>query len=72
MMNLLHSWIKDIPDLHLRDKSGFFPGKSIRVQFSQRDPFEALPEQDKDMMVVAMYAWDGNAFPGESSMTITH
>ena len=34
----------------------------IRIHFSKRDPAAALSDPDK--LLVAQYAWDGNAFPG--------
>ena len=37
---------------------------AIRIHFSRRDPAAALSPGDADKLVVAMYAWDGNSFPG--------
>ena len=34
------------------------------ITFSKRDPFEPLPKSDNERLIVAMYAWDGNSFPG--------
>jgi hypothetical protein len=42
----------------MRDGDRYF---GVRVHFSQRDP--AAPVEN-DRLLVAMYAWDGNAFPG--------
>lgn len=36
--------------------------EDIRIHFSARSP--ADPLEDPDRLLVAMYAWDGNAFPG--------
>ena len=30
----------------------------------QRDPFAPLPENKKEKLVVAMFAWDGNSYVG--------
>jgi len=37
-------------------------GCSITLHFSRRDPAAALPSPG--LLLVAMYAWDGNAYPG--------
>eukprot|EP01127_Copromyxa_protea_P004793 TRINITY_DN14617_c0_g1_i1.p1 TRINITY_DN14617_c0_g1~~TRINITY_DN14617_c0_g1_i1.p1 ORF type:complete len:502 (-),score=108.97 TRINITY_DN14617_c0_g1_i1:100-1605(-) len=39
-------------------------GTTIKIYFSQRDPADLLPEEHKDNLLVAQYAWDGNAWPG--------
>ena len=36
----------------------------VTVTFSKRDPFEPLPSSRQQALIVAMYAWDGNALPG--------
>jgi len=35
---------------------------TINIHFSKRDPAEKLKDDKK--LLVAMYAWDGNSFPG--------
>jgi len=37
-------------------------GHQITIHFSKRDPAEKLDDDNK--LLVALYAWDGNAFPG--------
>src|SRR5690606_16954790 len=37
---------------------------AITIHFSQRNPADLLMGNDKDKLLVAMYAWDGNAYPG--------
>jgi hypothetical protein len=37
-------------------------GNSIEIRFSKRDPAEKL--DNSDYLLVAMYAWDGNSYPG--------
>lgn len=39
-------------------------GNSIKIHFSKREPAAPLPPEDSDKLVVAQYAWDGNAYPG--------
>lgn len=39
-------------------------GNNIRVHFSQRDPADLLTGDDQGKLLVAMYAWDSNAYPG--------
>jgi len=34
-----------------------------KVKFSKRNPADPLPD-NQNLLLVAMYAWDGNAFPG--------
>ena len=36
----------------------------VKINFSQRNPAAKLTGVDKDKLLVAMYAWDGNAYPG--------
>ncbi len=59
------SWVANVPFEGSRmSDGGTFPGTSIEMLFSRRDPFAKLPQERSDLLVVAMYAWDGNAFPG--------
>jgi len=37
---------------------------SITIHFSKRNPAEKLVGDDAGKLLVAMYAWDGNAYPG--------
>ena len=46
-------------DHHVTDN-----GNRVRVHFSRRDPAERLTGSDRGKLLVAMYAWDSNAFPG--------
>ncbi len=60
------SWVANAPfDGSKLEDGKKFAGTDIVIKFSRRDPFAKLPSAHKDMLVVAMYAWDGNAFPGE-------
>jgi len=36
----------------------------IKIHFSKRDPAEKLEGPNEGKLLVAMYAWDGNSFPG--------
>lgn len=36
----------------------------ITIHFSQRNPADKLVGADSDKLLVAQYAWDGNAYPG--------
>lgn len=36
----------------------------IKIHFSRRDPAAKLKGEDEGKLVVAMYAWDSNSFPG--------
>ena len=36
----------------------------VRIHFSERDPAARLTGPDAGKLLVAMYAWDGNSFPG--------
>ena len=38
------------------------PGQDIAVRFSKRDPAEPL--RGPDLLLAAMYAWDGGSYPG--------
>ncbi len=39
-------------------------GNQIRIHFSRRDPAALLEGRNHGKLLVAMYAWDSNAFPG--------
>jgi hypothetical protein len=41
-----------------------FSEKTIKIRFSKRDPADLLQGDDENKLLVAMYAWDGNAYPG--------
>jgi len=36
----------------------------IKISFSKRNPADQLTGNDVGKLIVAMYAWDGNSFPG--------
>ena len=38
--------------------------RHITIHFSQRNPADKLVGQDEGKLLVACYAWDGNAYPG--------
>mmetsp|Transcript_31737 Transcript_31737/g.63389 ORF Transcript_31737/g.63389 Transcript_31737/m.63389 type:complete len:101 (-) Transcript_31737:347-649(-) len=40
------------------------PETKVRIEFSFRNPAETLPASDTHLLLVAMYAWDGNSYPG--------
>ena len=56
------SWIAKNPQVvelqHGKQLNG------VNVHFSRRNPFDVLPEQDQDKLIVAMFAWDGNSYVG--------
>lgn len=37
---------------------------NINIYVSQRNPADKLVKQNKDKLLIAQYAWDGNAYPG--------
>jgi hypothetical protein len=39
-------------------------GNKIKILVSKRNPADKLIGDDKNKLLVAMYAWDGNAYPG--------
>ena len=63
------SWIserKKMEDCNLVHGE-YFPETNIKITFSKRDPFSPPPSntgKNNDVLIVAMYAWDGNSFPG--------
>lgn len=49
----------------VRDGETFASGPNrVTIHFSQRDPAARLRGADAGKLLVAMYAWDSNAFPG--------
>ena len=63
------SWIaekKRMDDCKLVDGE-FFKDTNVKITFSKRDPFAPLSSKTRTndgTLIVAMYAWDGNSFPG--------
>lgn len=39
-------------------------GHKIKIHFSKRDPAEKLVDGDTGKLLIAQYAWDSNAYPG--------
>lgn len=39
-------------------------GNNITIHFSKRNPADKLLDANEGKLLVAMYAWDGNAYPG--------
>ena len=60
------SWIGGVNACgRVRDGETFASGPNqVRIHFSQRDPAAPLRGADAGKLLVAMYAWDANAFPG--------
>jgi len=38
--------------------------KNVRISFSKRNPADKFGPEDENKLLVAMYAWDGNSYPG--------
>jgi len=53
------SWF---PDITHPDDIAAKGGNIIKIKFSRRDPAQKL--DDPKCLLVAMYAWDGNSYPG--------
>ncbi len=58
------SWISSNGASDKFSKEKVFPGTEITIRFSRHDPFTKSDEK-KGKLVVALYAWDGNSFPGK-------
>jgi len=59
-----------ISDIHFSWFPDDLPSKpdslnnQIKISFSKRNPADQLTGDDEGKLIVAMYAWDGNSFPG--------
>lgn len=61
------SWFpKDLTKLGTTQNNQMFTdnGNTIKIHFSTRNPADPLNDDNKGKLLVAMYAWDGNAYPG--------
>jgi hypothetical protein len=56
--------ISDIDFSWFPPQNTFVVDQDIKIHFSKRNPSDRLTGPDKDKLLVAMYAWDGNAYPG--------
>ena len=61
------SYIKEVEFIWIPRVSNltdeFLPGTDVKITFSEQDPF-SRKKGDHDYLKVAMFAWDGNSFPG--------
>ena len=63
------SWFMDnastlVPNMKNGDFCTDKNNNSIAIHFSQRNPADKLIGKDTDKLLIACYAWDGNAYPG--------
>ena len=59
------SWFPSESEGWVGLSDGVSAGRSgVEIRFSKRDPADPLPEHEPPMLLVAMYAWDANAYPG--------
>jgi hypothetical protein len=58
------SWIRNSPCKEcILVNNQNFPGTDVMITFTKNDPFIKRSDE-KLLLTVAMYAWDGNSFPG--------
>ena len=55
-------WIENVSK-SLKDDQ-LLEGTDVKIKFSKQDPFTR--STGNNILKVAMYAWDGNSFPGNS------
>lgn len=54
-------WIKPNTDVTVKTTAA---GAEVGIMFSHNNPATLLPQEFKDCLIVATYAWDSNSFPG--------
>jgi len=70
IVNVDFSWISNYTGC-VKDKDFVYSksGTRCKISFSKRNPADKLMDEDAGKLVVAMYAWDGNAYPGNEYWT---
>jgi hypothetical protein len=77
-VEVVHEVLEENTFAHISDIDfSYFPGKpdhpgklfesngnKIKIIFSKRNPADLFTGEDRGKLLVAMYAWDGNSFPG--------
>jgi len=61
------SWFADVTSCGGRKNGELIGG--VKIHFSKRDPADPLTGPHANKLLVAQYAWDGNAFPGNEYWT---
>ena len=65
VVNVDFSWISDYTgSVKDGDVVSSNNGTKCKISFSTRNPADKLAGENAGKLVVAMYAWDGNAYPG--------
>jgi len=57
------SWFPHLKGEWLNSRTPF-PGNSVKLSLTKRDPAEKLTGVHEGKLLVAQYAWDSNAYPG--------
>merc|ERR1712025_126887 len=62
--NIDFSWIAEKKEVEELRNGKNFGESDIKITFSRRNPFAKLSGKNKDKLIVAMFAWDGNSYVG--------
>jgi len=61
--DLVFAWFPKLKSEWLKPRTPY-PGNKVKLQLCKRDPAEKLTGEHAGKLLVAQYAWDGNAYPG--------
>jgi len=67
-LNFAYAWENGCGGEEYTDPANRFGQCGASITFTRRNPASLLPKEYEDALLVANYAWDGNAYPGPRTL----